>query len=147
MTDLLDVNLLISMAWPNHVHHRSAQHWFRTRPAELWATTPVTESGFVRVSSNRSAIPTAVTPSEALSLLSRIRQVPNHVFLPDDLELVIGKGRLPAERVVTHRLVTDAHLLALARRHGARLVTLDRGVAAMAGHEASDVVLVPVSGA
>src|SRR5487761_1453726 len=72
---------------------------------------------------------------------------PTLVFLPDGLELVIGKGRLPAERVVTPRLVTDAHLLALARRHGARLVTLDRGVAAMAGHEASDVVLVPVSGA
>ena len=147
MTDLLDVNLLISMAWPNHVHHRAAQQWFRTRPPEFWATTPVTESGFVRVSSNRSAIPTAVTPSEALTLLSRIRQVSNHVFLPDDIEYVIGKEYLPAERVVTHRLVTDAHLLALARRHGARLVTLDRGVATMAGHEASDVVLVPVSGA
>jgi hypothetical protein len=87
VTDLLDVNLLISMAWPNHVHHQPAMQWFRTRRSELWATTPVTESGFVRVSSNRSAIPTAVTPSEALSLLSRIRQVPNHVFLPDDLEL------------------------------------------------------------
>jgi uncharacterized protein len=146
VTDLLDVNVLISMAWPNHVHHKPAQQWFRTRPPELWATTPVTESGFVRVSSNTSAIPTAVTPSEALSLLSRIRQVPNHVFLADDLELVIGKGHLPSGRVVTHRLVTDAHLLALARRHGARLVTLDRGVAAMAGHEASDVVLVPTSG-
>lgn len=145
MTDLLDVNLLISMAWPNHVHHKTAQQWFRTRPPGLWATTPVTESGFVRVSSNRSAIPTAVTPPEALSLLSRIRQVPDHVFLPDDLEQVIGKGHLPAGRVVTHRLVIDAHLLALARRHGARLVTLNRGVAAMAGHEASDVVLVPIS--
>lgn len=146
MTDLLDVNVLISMAWPNHVHHQSAQQWFRTRPPGLWATTPVTESGFVRVSSNRSAIPTAVTPSEALALLAKIRQVPDHAFLPDDLEQVIGEGHLRAGQIVSHRLVTDAHLLALARRHGVRLVTLDRGVAAMAGHEASDVVLVPVSG-
>jgi predicted nucleic acid-binding protein len=81
-----------------------------------------------------------------LSLLSKIRQVPNHVFLPDDLKLVIGKGHLSVGRIVTHRLVTDAHLLALARRHGVRLVTLDRGVATMAGHDASDVVLIPVSG-
>jgi toxin-antitoxin system PIN domain toxin len=144
--DLLDVNLLISLAWPNHVHHRSAQQWFRTRATQPWATTPVTESGFVRVSSNRSAIPTAVTPSEALSLLSRIRKVPDHVFLPDDLEAVLGVGHLTADRIVTYRLVTDAHLLALARRHRARLVTLDRGVAAMAGQQASDVILVPVSG-
>lgn len=142
MTDLLDVNVLISLAWPNHVHHEPSRQWFRDRSSRLWATTPVTESGFVRVSSNRAAIPTAVTPSEALSLLARIRQVPDHVFLPDDLEEVIGEGHLPAARVVTHRLVTDAHLLTLARRHGARLVTLDRGVAAMAGPEASDVVLI-----
>jgi uncharacterized protein len=145
VTDLLDVNLLISLAWPNHVHHQAALHWFRDLTPQPWATTPVTESGFVRISSNRSAIPTAVTPAEALTLLSRIRKVPNHVFLPDDLEAVVGEGHLPSSRIVTHRLVTDAHLLALARRHGARLATLDRGIAAMAGHEASDVILVPVS--
>lgn len=145
MTDLLDVNLLISLAWPNHVHHHAAQHWFRDRVPQAWATTPITESGFVRISSNRSAIPTAVTPAEALTLLSRIRKVPNHVFLPDDLESVVGEGYLPSSRVVTHRLVTNAHLLALARRHRARLATLDRGIAAMAGPEASDVILVPVS--
>jgi uncharacterized protein len=145
VTDLLDVNLLISLAWPNHVHHQAAQHWFRDRAREPWATTPITESGFVRVSSNRSAIPTAVTPAEALTLLSRIRKVPNHVFLPDDLEAVVGEGYLPPSRIVAHRLVTDAHLLALARHHGAHLATLDRGLVAMAGHEASDVILVPVS--
>jgi hypothetical protein len=146
VTDLLDVNVLISLAWPNHVHHRAAQEWFRARSPQPWATTPVTESGFVRVSSNSSAIPTAVTPSEALLLLSRIRQVPGHVFLPDDLELVVGTAYVQAERIVTHRLVTDAHLLAVARRHGGRLATLDRGVAAMAGDDATGVVLVPVSG-
>lgn len=146
MTDLLDVNVLVSMAWPNHVHHGAAQRWFRNRPSGLWATTPVTESGFVRVSSNRAAIPMAVTPPEALALLARIRQVHDHVFLPDDLEQVIGTGHLPTGRVVSHRLVTDAHLLALARRHGARLATLDRGVAAMAGGAADDVVLIPAAG-
>lgn len=144
MTDLLDVNVLISLAWPNHVHHRPARQWFHDRPSGLWATTPVTESGFVRVSSNRAAIPMAVTPPDALSLLATMRHLPNHVFLPDDLEQVLGKGHVPTGRVATHRLVTDAHLLALARRHGARLVTLDRGVTALAGPGAGDVVLIPV---
>ncbi|HLI36580.1 MAG TPA: TA system VapC family ribonuclease toxin [Streptosporangiaceae bacterium] len=146
MTDLLDVNLLMSLAWPNHVHHRPAQRWFRARSSQPWATTPVTESGFVRVSSNGTAIPAAVSPAEALQLLSRIRQVKGHVFLPDDVEGVIGEGHVPASRVVGYRLVTDAHLLAVARRHGARLATLDRGVVAMAGGKAADVVLVPVPG-
>lgn len=145
MTDLLDVNMLISLAWPNHVHHEAAQHWFRARSPQAWATTPVTESGFVRVSSNRSAIPTAVTPSEAMLLLSRIRRFRGHVFLPDDLENVVGASYFQPERIITHRQVTDAHLLAVARRHGGRLATLDRGIAQMAGDNAKDVILVPVS--
>jgi toxin-antitoxin system PIN domain toxin len=142
MVDLLDVNLLVSLAWPNHVHHQVARTWFRGRSSAPWATTPVTESGFVRVSSNRSAIPTAVTPAEALALLGRIRQVPGHVFLADDVEGVFGE-RVEAARVVTQRLVTDAHLLAVARRHGARLATLDRGVAALAGDGGDDVLVLP----
>lgn len=145
MTDLLDVNLLVCLAWPNHVHHRPAQRWFRARSPQPWATTPITESGFVRVSSNRAAIPTAVSPSEALQLLTRIRQVGGHVFLPDDVECVIGESQALASRVVGFRQVTDAHLLAVARLHGARLATLDRGVAAMAGDPGKDIVLVPAS--
>jgi toxin-antitoxin system PIN domain toxin len=143
VTDLLDVNLLISLAWPNHVHHAPARAWFAARGEERWATTPVTEAGFVRVSSNPSAIPTAVTPGEARALLGRIREVDGHVFLPDDVELVVGGERVLAGRIVSHRQVTDAHLLALARRHSARLATLDRAVTAMAGDAAGDVVLVP----
>lgn len=142
MTVLLDVNLLVSLAWPNHVHHSIAQAWFQERGSDRWATTPVTEAGFVRVSSNRSAIPTAVTPSEALVLLTRVRAVNGHIFLPDDVEQLLGDGLVDGSRLVGYRLVTDAHLLAVARRHGARLATLDRGVATMAGPRAIDIVLV-----
>ncbi|HLI43204.1 MAG TPA: TA system VapC family ribonuclease toxin [Acidimicrobiales bacterium] len=143
MTDLLDVNLLVSLAWPNHVHHVAAQRWFRKR-RRSWATTPVTESGFVRVSCNSSAIPTAVAPIQAIALLAQLRHVPGHTFLPDDVELLAGEQLVDTTRVVTYRLVTDAHLLAVARRHGARLATLDRGVRELAGDNANDVELVPV---
>lgn len=142
MTDLLDVNLLVSLAWPNHVHHVQALAWFWGRGGQPWATTPITEAGFVRVSSNGSAIPAAVTPAEAIALLDRMRGVAGHEFLADDVPLVVDRYLAP-ERVATYRLVTDAHLLALARRHGARLATFDRGVAGLAGGE--DLVLVPVA--
>jgi toxin-antitoxin system PIN domain toxin len=139
--DLLDVNLLVSLAWPNHVHHRPALKWFRARGAEAWATTPVTESGFVRVSCNASAIPTSVTPPEAIELLDRMREVAGHRFLADDIDLVVGTY-LAADRLVTYRQVTDAHLLAVARRHGACLATFDRGIVTLAGGT-KDVKLVP----
>lgn len=141
MTDLLDVNVLVSLAWPNHVHHEVAQQWFRSRGQAQWATTPVTECGFVRVSSNRRAIPTAVTTGEAMRLLERILSVPHHVFLPDDVPMILGNPRqLDPTSVVTHHLVTDAHLLAVARRHGARLATFDRAVVQLATGGTDDVV-------
>lgn len=145
MIHLLDVNVLIALAWPNHVHHGAAHRWFGRRPlGASWATTPVTECGFVRVSANKSALPTAVTPHEAITMLGRIRDSAGHVFLPDDLEQVVGEQLIQSERVVSHRLVTDAHLLALAKRHNARLATLDRGVVAMAGADRDQIELLPV---
>jgi predicted nucleic acid-binding protein len=74
-----------------------------------------------------------------------MREVAGHTFLPDDIQLLTGKDQFDVMRVVSYRLVTGAHLLALARRHGARLATLDRGVKALAGRDAEDVVLVPVT--
>src|SRR5207245_48853 len=120
VTLLLDVNVLISLAWPNHVHHMAARAWFRRRGRNGWATTPVTEMGFVRVSSNVAAIADAVTSAEAFTLLARMRSVRGHLFLPDDIAHVVS-DLVAMERVVTHRMVTDAHLLAVARRHHARL--------------------------
>lgn len=123
MTFVLDVNVLVALAWPNHVHHALAHAWFGEHRAAGWATCPITESGFVRVSSN-PAVPHAVTPAEALSLLGRMRDVEGHTFLDDDTSLAVSP-HVDRGRIVTHGLVTDAHLLAVARRHQARVATLD----------------------
>ncbi len=58
------------------------------------------------------------------------------------MPLVVG-AHLASERMATYRQVTDAHLLALARRHGGRLATFDRGVSGLA--EGRDLELVPVA--
>lgn len=80
MIALLDVNLLVALAWPKHVHHVPALRWFRAHRDDGWATCPLTQTGFVRVSSNRSALPDAKSPQEALQLLRRIVALPGHVF-------------------------------------------------------------------
>jgi toxin-antitoxin system PIN domain toxin len=142
LTALIDVNLLVSIAWPNHVHHAPVLEWFGEASAGGWATTAFTEAGFVRVSSNAAAIATAVTPERAIAMLEQLRRVPGHRFLADDVQLVIA-SRLSRSHLRTHRNVTDAHLLALARRHRMPLATLDRGVAELAG-ERGDVILVGI---
>ncbi|MHB8718218.1 MAG: TA system VapC family ribonuclease toxin [Candidatus Dormibacteria bacterium] len=142
MTHLLDVNVLISLAWPNHVHHSAAHAWFGT--AGAWATTPLTEVGFTRVSSG-PAVGHPVKPADALALLDELRDLPGHVFLADDVAGVVGHW-LEAPPVATRHQVADAHLLALAMRHDARLATFDRGLAAaaMASARARDhVLLIP----
>ena len=127
MAALLDVNVLIALAWPNHVHHAVAQAWFYRHHGRGWATCPTTQSGFVRVSSNRAVLPEARSPREALELLRQITALPHHVFWADDVALTRSKW-LAVEKLVGYRQVSDAHLLALALRRGGCLATLDGGI-------------------
>jgi hypothetical protein len=124
---LLDVNLLVALAWPSHVQHEAALRWFRANQSSGWATCPVTESGFVRVSSNRTIIPEARTPREAIALLQRIVARPGHRFWKDDVA-VSSAEEIEPTRLLGYRQVTDAHLLALAIRRGGRLATFDGGI-------------------
>ena len=121
---LLDVNVLVALAWPNHIHHEAARTWFRRTQRRGWATCSMTQTSFVRVSANRAAIPAAVTPREAALLLSELTGLAGHRFWSDDLEFV-RSDHVDIGRVVGHRQVTDAHLIGLAFRHDGRLVTLD----------------------
>lgn len=132
---LLDVNVLVALAWPNHVGHSAARGWFTREAAKGWATTPVTESGFVRVSSNRRALPTATTPAIAIEMLGQLTGLPGHEFWPDRLRLVTG-DRLDPTVVTGYRQVTDAHLIALCLENGASLVTFDSAIAALCPEDA-----------
>jgi toxin-antitoxin system PIN domain toxin len=109
---------------------------------EGWATCPVTESGFVRVSSNARVIPDARTPAQAIDLLRRMRSLPGHVFWDDDVSAAAAHAG-PYSRVVGHRQVTDAHLLTLAMRRGGRLATFDRGVTELWPRGSGVVELIP----
>ncbi len=121
------------------MHHAAAHQWFRANRDDGWATCPLTESGFVRVSSNRRAIPEACTPAEAIALLGRMRGLAGHVFWVDDISPA-DPGATPFARVAGYRQVTDAHLLALAIRRGGALATFDRGLAELAGPDGRDAV-------
>jgi uncharacterized protein len=124
---LLDVNLLIALAWPNHVHHEVAHRWFAEHRDEGWATSPLTQSGFVRVSSNPRAVSPARSPAEAIDLLRRIVALPGHEFWNDDVAIATSDRVAPA-RILSHAQVTDAHLVALALHRGGRIATLDGGL-------------------
>lgn len=124
------MNLLVALAWPSHVHHRTAVVWFGEHRKWGWATCPLTQSAFIRVSSNRKVFPDAKSPREAAALLRRIIALPDHVFWQDDVSLP-SAPEIDLSRLVGYLQVTDLHLLALARRRGGRLATLDSGIASL----------------
>lgn len=136
---LLDVNVLVALAWPNHTHHALAAAWFDEAASRGWATTPFTEAGFVRVSANRRILPAATSPTIALDLLNRLTALPGYEFWPDDVRLVTDAET--ARQLRGHRQITDAHLLTLARHRGGRLVTFDQALAQFDAD--GDTVLVP----
>ena len=51
-----------------------------------------------------------------------------HLFWPDDTSMVDARI-VDGTRVHSARQITDTYLLALAHKHGGRLVTLDSGIA------------------
>lgn len=127
MIALLDVNVLVALAWPNHVHHQAARVWFRSQRNLGWATCPTTQNGFIRVSSNNRVIPEAKSPQEAALLLRRLTEIGGHKFWAEDSSLLEEKW-VPLQRIRTYQQVTDAHLLTLALIRGGCLATFDRGI-------------------
>jgi uncharacterized protein len=118
------------LAWPNHEHHTIAHDSFAAHAMQGWATCPITECGFVRVSANAKIIPDAVAPRDAIELLSQMSRHPHHVFWSADLRLNDSRF-VPRDRIKGHRQITDAYLIALALRHGGQLATLDQGIASL----------------
>jgi uncharacterized protein len=119
------VNALVALAWNRHVHHVAILRWFDEAPDRVWATCPVTEAGFVRVSSNARALGGGTSPEAARAMLGALRAVGGHRFVPNDVSMV--HAEIP--RLAGHRQVTDGLLLGVARRYGVRLVTFDAALA------------------
>jgi predicted nucleic acid-binding protein len=111
---LLDINVLLGCAWKSHADHAALLTWLLR--ADEWATCPITESGFVRVSMTPAY---AATFENARRSLATLRELKGHRFIIDDVDV----ASLPI--ITSHNDSTDAHLVTLAKRHGLKLATLD----------------------
>jgi uncharacterized protein len=135
---LPDVNVLIGLAWPNHQFHSVALRMLAAS-TDRWATCALTQLGFIRLSSNPAVSPAAKSPSEAAALLEAMTGDALHVYL-ESLPAPVASRR-HFEKVLGHKQVTDAYLLALARRYNATFVTFDTRLTELAGPETRIQVL------
>lgn len=124
---LLDVNVLVALFDPEHVHHRPAHEWFAENRPLGWASCALTENGVVRVLSNPSYGGRSTDLEDAVGRLAVFKASGDNVFWPGDVSLC-DEGRLRFQHVAGHRQLTDVYLLALAVEHGGRLATFDRRI-------------------
>jgi len=124
---LLDVNVLVALFDPNHGHHEAAHAWFEANRRSGWATCPLTENGLVRVLSNPAYPGATERPSQILERMKTFRISGHHVFWADELSLCDAQ-LFKLDLGFSHRQITDAYLLALAKQMAGRLATFDRNI-------------------
>jgi len=141
---LLDVNVLVALFDPDHVHHEPAHRWFADHRALGWATCPLTENGLLRVLLHPAYSPAAIPAALMLDRLREFRNSGGHAFWPDDISF-LDADVLDAGASLGHRQLTDAYLLGLAVKHDGRLATFDRTIplGKIRYAKAANLVLIP----
>jgi len=141
---LLDVNVLVALFDPDHVHHEAAHTWFAANRSAGWATCPLTENGVVRVLSNPGYSTTAERPAQVIERLRVFCESGDHAFWPDAVSLcdtTTFRSTLP----IAHRQLTDVYLLGLAKKQAGRLATFDRHIplGVLVGARADHLLVIP----
>lgn len=134
---LLDVNTVIALIDPLHVHHDRAHRWFGARGGTPWCTSPTVQNGVVRVVSHPNYPNTQPAPI-VLASLSSLSAREDHIFLADSVSLL--DGSVHTDRLLAGSQVTDTYLLHLAASNDAVLATFDTRIVTTAVPSGSDVV-------
>ena len=116
---LLDANVLITLATPEHSLNARAAAWFRE--GHRFATCPITQGALIRFH-----LRAGVGATDRKFLLSHLR-LPRHEFWPDDASYL----EMPVKGIAGHKQVTGAYLVLLARKHGGSVATMDEALAAV----------------
>lgn len=127
MRALLDVNVWIALFDDAHQFSDRANAFVDARGAKI-ATCPLVENGVIRVLSlpgygRRGGLPMQRVRERLREACATL----DHVFWPDDVSLRDDE-LVDFSRVQGHNQITDLYLLALAVKHGGRLVTFDQAI-------------------
>jgi toxin-antitoxin system PIN domain toxin len=126
MRGLLDVNVLIALHDSDHIHHSAASRWLQDNIEHGWASCPLTQNGCLRI----MAQPGYAQPQPLavlVKMLASSTATQFHQFWPDGISL-LDSAHFRHSHIHTSRHLTDLYLLALAVRHGGRLVTFDQRI-------------------
>jgi toxin-antitoxin system PIN domain toxin len=141
---LLDVNVLVALFDPDHVHHDAAHAWLGTNRSAGWATCPLTENALVRILANPAYSGAREQPTQIVRRLQTFCASGHHLFWPDDISL--RDARLFASKLpIGHQQLTDIYLLGLAKKNDGSLATFDRTIplTAVVGAKREHLTVIP----
>lgn len=124
MTYLLDISVLLAWLWDQHENHRRVLAW---ESGQSVATCPITELGFLRISTSPGF---GATMDQARQMLQDWLQKRQVLFVPCDARALDGAA------APTSGKTTDFYLANLAAAHSMRWATLDE----RSGHPAAFVI-------
>ncbi len=130
MRFLLDVNVLVALAFPNHSSHQLAHTWFRREPNRQWATCALTQAGFLRTAS-RALGGSHDAFRKALAGLECDCRSSSHEYWPVNIDLR-DLSDSQRSRLIGPNQIADMQLLLLAHRHRGQLATFDTGLKELA---------------
>lgn len=124
MTYLLDINVLLALAWPSHADHSKASAWLADRKNEKSgiATCPQCELGFLRLSMQlmKSDFASAAALLKELYSSRHLK----HSFFTE----TFSPFTLTSLPIRGFKQVNDFFLAELAGRHHAKFATFDTGI-------------------
>ena len=138
-TALLDVNVLIALLDPQHVHHELCHGWFARRGDAPWASCAITQNAVLRILGNPRYPNSPGPPTSVAPHLDSLVGHPNHEFWESNPSL-LDQPFIERSALVDHTQITDLYLLALAKHHGGTLATLDQRIQVKEGEQGLELI-------
>jgi toxin-antitoxin system PIN domain toxin len=138
---LLDVNVLIARTDPRHESHVALKAWLERIGTERLLFCPRVENGFLRIYGHPSYPRGPGSPAKAAVDLRDMLELPNAVFVPDDVS-IRNTDLFVSTAGLTPRQLSDVYLLGLSVSKGTRFATLDGRIPASAVRGGRDAVTV-----
>jgi uncharacterized protein len=125
---LPDVNVWLALAFEQHAAHDAANHWFEQVGEESLGFCRLTQQGFLRLATNRSAVGTEVVSLDAAwTLYDSILADDRIAFVTEPSDLETYWRAYSSGGTFSNKVWSDAYLAAFASASRMRLVTNDRG--------------------
>jgi uncharacterized protein len=126
--NLLDVNVLIALFRPDHVHHERARAWWQASQAvgEPFTVPDIVWVGFFRLVTSARLYSVPASFDEASQFFDAIVTQELHLGFFSDPWTMAELRKLGTASRIGSALVTDAYIAATAVTLGATVVTFDR---------------------